>query len=388
MTDTKTANIETVTTQAAIDTVTGGQDQQFDVIDGEQIPRDLSQIEDPDLRDYYQLVRDNASGGSQQDGNTAAGTEQTTQPGGAATDTVTAPAASDAGGNAPQTPMIPKARLDEALSRADALRQQVAFLQGKVSALETTGGTPAAPGAGQQQVQQVDELEAAQAELESLADQFDQGELTAKQWEQKRATVQSRIDGIKEARILAKVNERTAPATDPTNELAVQERIAQIEAQHPYANLVFPEREPTDPQQRQLTMQRVEMIRTEAIANLTNAHPGMQFSDANPRHRLMLIEEQARLTDTYGPHWFPNANVVKPAGNGAAAAGGAKPLSPQANDRLLALQTAGNQPANIHTMGAPSGGTQQIDEASIAQMSDDEILRLPQSLRDKHLGIT
>ncbi len=386
---TTTEEITTTSQQPATETTAPNSEPQFDLIDGEQVPRDIASVTDPDLREYYQLMRDGA--GRQQGSG-----EGTTQPGGSNVDAATQPTVGADAGAQPQPVMIPKARLDDALAKSELLRQQVAFLQGKVSVMQQPGAVaPQAGGSGgeqQQPTQQaIDPLVQARAELKALAKKYDDGEdgVTLERYEELRAAIEDRIDAIREARLMEKVGKQQTQQqpTDPTNDLLMQERIAAIETQHPYSALVFPDAPPADPAQARLTVNRINMIREEAEANLAAAHPGVQFSNDNPRHRLLLIEEQAKLADKYGPLWFPNANV-KPAtttggGNGAQAN---RPLSPQASDRLKALQTAQQQPANIHQLGSSGNGNgEHIDAATIAGMTDDQIARLPDHMLDRLL---
>lgn len=378
MTDTTTTSTNTDQATQATNQATQQQSQvegqDFDIIEGERVPRDLSTVEDPDMRDRYQLLREERDAATAGEGGTG---NQGTTPAAATTDT-TAPAA---GGTAkPQAIMVPKERLDQVLAQVDQLRTQNAFLQGKISATAPAQAGGEQGGTTQQQTQ-TDPLADARAELKALAKQYDNGEITMEDLEEKKATIQDRIDAIREERLLAKVPQQQPQAGG--SDLVLDERTAEIENQHPYSKLVFPDQPPADPSERTIVNARIEMIKAEAIANLRAANPGMELSDSNPRALLLLREEQAKLADKYGPTWFPNAQVKVPAANGGAN-GGQQALSPKAQDRLNALQTASQQPVDTNAMGA-AGNSGQIDDKAIMAMSEDDLLRLPEAQRERLL---
>ncbi|GEM_PF-2480786 len=339
-------------------------------IDGLVVPTDLSSVEDLDLRELYELKLD-AHKQAQEKGNTATPPAQPEAPA-PTTGKETPPAAPTAPQRPNGQPMIPKPRLDEALkAKADA-EAAAAYWKGVADGRQPAGKPPAdAPSSTQTQAPT--DLAAINAQRVQLAKDFDDGKLTAADWEQKRQALDDQAQELREAALLAKL-----PKASSENDLVLEERTAQIAAQHPYSELVFP----VQPDNNPIMDARRATLAAEANANVVAANPGIQ---PGARADLLYRAELARLTDVYGPIWFPNQPKPAPATQTSATPQPA--ISKTAQNRLEKLVLAGQQPPNLAAAGKSGQGEGGLSEAAIARMSDDEIAALPPQLRAKLTGV-
>jgi Transcription termination and cleavage factor C-terminal len=296
----------------------------------------------------------------------AAGATPTGQPAAAApTD--------DAGKKQPV--MIPKDRLDEVLSREqqtaverDEAIAAAAYWKAHADLNAKGGGTPAGTPTGQPPAntptpaQQIGALE---KQITDLAEKFDNGDITLKAFKAEELKLGNRIQSIRERAILASVPKPQAAA--PQADMRLDELTADLEAKHPYvAELSAPEFE-----QKWLFMSR------EAAANLGADWAAMPDG---PRKNLMLRQETARLSDTYGPIW--TGKQLQPAKQpGTTPAQQPAGLTPAANQRLQKLTMAGNAPPDSTKIGQASTPAAQVSDAQVMQMTDEEIMALPPAER-------
>lgn len=332
---------------------------------------DLASHEDPDLRD---LAKAQAEVAKAEKGEPAA------QPNAEPTPTSaepTAPKPTQPPAQ-PGTVMVPKARLDQVLAKAEANAQAAAYWKGVADAKGTAPqGTAAQPAAAPEPTPPADPLAEIDAQRIKLAQDFDDGKLSAQEWKKQEIALDRRAQELREQNLLAKVP--TSAATAPQTDLLLEERTAQIAAQHPYVSIVFPaDGGQPDP----LNDQRRETLRLEAERNLRTKHPDLQ---PGPRADLLYRQELGRLSDIYGPIWFPNAQVQRQAPANAQP-GGKPALSTTAQQRLDKLNLQAQQPPNPGSIGQ-AGGQSAITETVIEAMSEDEIADLPAHVRARFTGV-
>lgn len=334
-------------------------------------PEDLSSHDDPDLRDLHEarIAVEQAEKGKTPTAQTPTPGTPPTQPNDPAAQEP--PPANQA---KPPVPMIPKPRFDEVLQRAEAAEQTAAYWKGVADGTGNKGttpqGTPQTPPPAP-----VDPLAEIDAKRLALAEKFDNGEITAPEWEKQRLELDRKAMKIAEDNLLQRV-QVPKPDTSATD-LLLEERTAQIADQHPYARLVFPDQEGApDP----VMDGRRQMLMAEAHQNVTAANPGLQNG---PRADLLMRAELARLTDVYGPVWFKDANVQRPT-PATPAAPAKSPITPQ--QRLDKIITQAQQPPALGQRGT-SGDRQGISDASIGSLTDDEIAALPAHERARFTGV-
>jgi hypothetical protein len=343
------------------------------VIDGLEVPTDTSTVQDPDLRELYDLKLEAHRQATADQGTKATSPDQPQTP-----------AQTDQGQTAPTTapatrptgqPMIPKPRLDEALKKAADAEAAAAYWKGVADGRQPAGKTPAAPeNPSTTQTQAPTDLASIKAQRAQLAQDFDDGKLTAADWEQKRQALEDQAQQMWETALLAKL-----PKASSENDLVLEERTAQIAAQHPYSELVFP----VQPDNNPIMDARRATLAAEANANVVSANPGLQ---PGARADLLYRAELARLTDVYGPIWFPNQPKPAPA-NQTSATPATPGLSPTAQNRVNKLNLAAQQPPSLAAAGKSGLADSGLNDAAIAKMSDDEIAVLPPQVRAKLTGV-
>ena len=118
------------------------------------------------------------------------------------------------------SPMIPKARLDEVLSERDLLRNQVGYMRGLIDANEGKAGQqPAAQDSGDknnqtdegnQEGSEVDAFDAKISEAEAkkleLAEKYDEGDISTKQWREAEIEIDREIRGLSNEREQARLS--------------------------------------------------------------------------------------------------------------------------------------------------------------------------------------
>lgn len=303
-------------------------------------------------------------------------------------------AAAAAGGAAPAAPAaeatitVPKARLDAVLAARDRANQENAFLKGQIDVLArqpapsaTPAPAPAAP--AKTQKEQLSDIDAAKVKL---AERFDAGEISAKEWKQQETVLDAQG---RELLIQAQAPARAPQQPAQDDQLYLENLTAQLEDAHPYSVLIA-------------TTEGNKWAFLEAEARSHLLHQGVQLG-TDARSLYALRETMAQLTDHYGPIWtgVPVDQAVakvaeitgrKPAGAPAAAARPATPpapggLSRQAVERANKLALAGRHPPDPAAAGAAgASGTADITDAQLAQLSDEEITALPEATRRRFIA--
>lgn len=282
---------------------------------------------------------------------------------------------------APQTPatpqapqgegeptMIPKARLDEVLGKSSAKDLEIARLQGENQALRMVT-KPAAPGASPAQQQQAPSLDQQVSNLrgqqDALAKKFDDGEIAMAEFNRENRKLEDQVFALREQALVEKARPAHQPQQASTApDMRLEEKFDELESQHPY--LKAPEVMRDDRWQFLLT-EAADQLRAEGVVFADGLLPA--------RQRFQLSERVAQLSDTYGPIWGAKAPAQQPS------APAAKPgLSPQGQARANKLEAAAAAPPDINRL-TPQGGQAEYTEDMVANMTDDEILALPSSVR-------
>ncbi len=298
------------------------------------------------------------------------------------------PAATAAAPKAP-TVMVPKARLDEVLSERDLYRDQVGYLRGLNEAKKAPATEPAPVSATGQPatkpadgVAKVDEVEvaitAAEEKKLALAERYDNGEISSKQWKQEEIAIDKEIRALSDKR-LEKLREEarieTQNAVQTNNFEAVKNNVGlQLQAKHPNVAVI----DALPPNMRDGVWKD---ITDQAVQNL--AAKGIDAKSNNPQAKLLLIQEKARLTDNLEAFGLkgqaPAPAAVAPTG---------QPVQPKPSEAALArkakIDLANSQPPTITDMGAGSNNG-EITEADIEKMTEDQVadllLRAPQAIQ-------
>lgn len=360
-----------------------------------QIPSDLSKVEDPDMRDYYQSLKDGLAEPSGADGGAPDPAKANgTTPG--ATDQGKPAAANAADGKpadakpAADDIRVPKARLDEALSQADAERQNAAYWRGVAEARgqqqapagQQPAGKPAQP-TPEQRLGQI------ASEIDALSEKFDTGELSMKDFKAKERALTSEEHAIREASLTARLTPKqqaAPPADDIIARRHVNDTADRLVEAHPFSGVIYPLQDPTDPVELGVIQAARSTVQTAALTALEKSNPGFAKMPKGPGKDLLWQEELARQSDIYGPRFFPNAKpAAKPAGGAAAPAGNG--LTAEQQRRLDKIETANQQPPNVNGLGTGGGGTDYSVEA-LSRLSEDEYALLPQAVRDRALAHT
>jgi hypothetical protein len=287
------------------------------------------------------------------------------------------------------TPMIPKPRLDEVLSKLEEANTRAAYFEGVANArLNVPAGTPinngqaAAPAAPEPTFDdKIAELESKKLEL---ADEYDNGKLTFKETTQKQADIDREIRAVMDARHAEQLNAaKTEGRTTARTEVMAQhidQAARDIATNHPYVSEID-----NHPNGKNIW----NFIDGEAQRNLIARGVNPAQAHSNLQVRLELMKEKAVLTDKYGPTLTgKQVQTSAPAPSTTpAAAPAAAPAAPAetAEQRLAKIAMASNQPPSTTNLGN-AGVQSEITESDILKMSDDEIAALPAAVRRRFTG--
>lgn len=285
--------------------------------------------------------------------------------------------------------MIPKARLDEVLAERDQLRNQVQYQAGVLTAQQQmlargmasqdgSGATPNNPTAQPAAPSFDEQITQAESKKLELAEKFDNGEISQKEFTEQTVQLDRQIRNTMEARHQANLQAIAAQAVQRVDRSLVEADVGRaaldIQAKHPYVGEI---------DQHPNGGNIWKMIDAEAQQNLLQR--GINAHDGTINSRIALMQEKAALTDRYGPtltgKQLGGSNQpqtqTQPANNG---------LSPMAQARLDKLGVANSQPPTTSQIGV-TADSNQISEADIERMSIDEIAALPESVKRRFVGI-
>jgi hypothetical protein len=257
-------------------------------------------------------------------------------------------------------PMIPKARLDEVLKKQSDLERRNAFLEGALSAQGQLKSGEAAPAAPEPPKRTLDHID---ADKVSLAKQFDEGKLSATEWQEKL------VELDREARALS----APAPTANQQagDDLFLEHLTDQLEQKHPYSKLIEED-------------SHWQFLETEAMRQL--AAEGVRIGKS-ATDTFILRQRMAQLTDVYGPTMTGKSIQKKSAGPAATTTTPPNPApAKSAAARAEKLDMAARHPADINQLGGSStNDAGEISEAAILTMSDEEIAALPEATKRRIL---
>lgn len=278
------------------------------------------------------------------------------------------------------TPLIPKPRLDEALNKLSESERKNAYLQGQLDARKEVPAAPAGKPAATEPTPE-DRIAAVHLEIDALAEKFDAGDISMKDYKKAERALLAREATIREE--VAPKPTGTAPAPAGDGELYLETLTAQLEEAHPWS-VVF---------EQVGTPAEWELLKAQAAANLKER--GVDLSKRTTLTRYELRKEVATLADEYGPALLTARATAKgvaipgqtPAA-AAPAAPGSKPLSPEAQARQAALKKAAGAPPSLANMAGTVDTGGGPSDQQIESMSDDDYDKLPTAVRNKLRGIT
>lgn len=300
-------------------------------------------------------------------------------------------------------PMIPKARFDEVLSERDLLRNQVGYMRGLIDANQQNAGQqPQKQESGNkndqtdednQEGSEVDEFDAKIAEAEAkkleLAEKYDEGDLSTKEWREAEIAIDREIRGLSDQREQARLEElrnESKAHTDSSLTAAqtadyINDQALAIQQNHPNIQTID--------QLPEATSNAVwATINQQAERNL--AQRGVNLQDNSANTRLALIQEKAALTDQLTPenttkllmgqYQFVDprqyqAPTQQENGQTTQTEGGKSQPSQAAKNRGEKIDLANSQPPSIADMGKGTG-TGELSEADIENMSQEQLADL------------
>lgn len=281
-----------------------------------------------------------------------------------------------AAASAPKTVTLTQDQFD-ALQRGT---QEAAYWRGMAEGRAPAAaapGTPAAP--AKTSAQRLDEIDASRL---AIAKKFDDGEISYAQATEQQIT----LDRQARALLQAATPASAAPAAPAhVDDLYLDRVTAELEDAHPYALLIDP---------KHWAWKGIEQE-----ARQTLLAQGVVLKDGDPRSALAVRTRMAELTDRYGPGMTGIA-PAKAASEAATrsgrqappaqpAAGATAPTGlPTADERAAKLRLQAQHPPDITGTRGGNNSLADVSDAQIAQMTDDEISALPESIKRKVLPLT
>lgn len=299
------------------------------------------------------------------------------------------------------SPMIPKPRFDEIRSERDLLRSQVAYMQG----LEDARAAKAA-GIGNQDTgngqgdgkkdgsvdDMVAAIEAAEQRKLELAEKYDEGELSTRDWKAAELVIDKEIRGLTEKREIERLDAIRESSKVETDAMLNAQRAAEwlteqtisIQQDHPNVAVI-------DATPEHIRNGIWQQISSQALQNLSNQ--GINVNDPSPNTKFAIIKEKARLTDSYTADslkaFLPPSFVAPASKSGQRQAPVQNQLSERAKNRSDKLDLADSLPPQISDMRS-SAGDGELTESDLEGMTEDQIADLiktqPQRIQ-RALGI-
>jgi hypothetical protein len=336
--------------QAAPEVATAVEATQPLIVDGYNVA-DLEASSDPELRDLAKELRGSVEKVEEK------AAEAEVVPGKTETAEEKAPEVQDK-----KELKIPKARLDEEIKKSSSAAHEAAYWKGIADAREVMlkqgkGGDSEAT----QQVVETPEQKIAKFDdgIVELAKKYDDGEITMAEFKKQERDFQKQIREVE----MSAVKQPPAPQPVKTgNDLYMQEKAQQIVTEHPYLELM-------SEGDRLFLGEKAE---AELIAE------GARLQIGDPASILAVQKRMGELSDRLGSaltgKQLPQKTVTQPLKKAG--------VSENAAARQVKLEMKNTQPPPTHSLGNP-GSVKEYTEADIEKMSDDDIARLPASVREK-----
>lgn len=284
----------------------------------------------------------------------------------------TAPASEPA---KPQPGPIPYERFSEVNNDLKKTREELAYLQGQMDAMQAqmAGKAPAtdtAPAAQPQpSVAPTDAIQAHRASVKEAAAKFDSGEITLTEFEEVRAAAEDAIAELNVQRAAQAAAARQVQQPGFADEAILANHAARLNEEHPYLTAMSGE--------------QLMQLRAMAMAGAQAA--GRPYGPG-PAETMRLRQDVANLSDKFGPDFVPDFKpTARPSATTTPKTGGGQNLSPSAQARMAKMGMAAAMPPDTSGMGS-AGNEDPYSEARIAAMSDEEIAALPASTRARILS--
>lgn len=276
--------------------------------------------------------------------------------------------------------MIPKARLDEVLAERDQWKQTAQYQQGVLdtqtrmlqpgqTAIATQGnGQPSAPAAPAAPSFD-DQIAKAENDKLSLAEKYDQGEISYKELQEQTVALDRNIRSLVDQRYEARVAEATRAATTQSTQAMLEAEVQREGNALKAANPMVAEID-NHPNSKGIWT----MINGEALQAVQAK--GINPLDGSLASRMALMQEKVALANKYGP-----TLTGKPAPTGsnptqtAQPATPGQPLSPIAQARMDKMAVANNQPPVSGVIGS-TGNSNEITDDQVMAMSQDQLADL------------
>jgi hypothetical protein len=327
----------------------------------------LEKLSEDDLEKMLSGEKPAAAAPAAQPGAPAAGTDPASPSAPAATQQPGAPAATQADDDDKTVPIgfIPKARFDEVNNRSKALeeenvklREERAYLAGRDSArVPDPANEPDQEGVLVGNLRKLNEN--FNASNLKLAEQFDAGEITAKEWKEKEQKLkeinealqrqfEDKLDGVRRA--------RSAPDPETVNRTInddpwLKTRTAELRTAHPWIDNVSP--------------QLLEVLKTHAAQALANK--GISLG-ADVQSTWYLRQEMAAVGTAMGLNAL--GRTAAPAGTQPQ-----NPNAPTVQQGKDKLALAGNQPP-MPTAAGVNAPTDAVKTNKVEEMTEDQLSRL------------
>lgn len=270
---------------------------------------------------------------------------------------------------ASEQPMIPKARLDEVLAQSAAKDQTIARLQGETEALKMVvqpkapGATPAQPAAPSLE----QEVASLRQQQDALAKRYDDGEVDMATVTREIRKLEDQVFRLREQSLAEKLKPAPAAPQATAPDMRLEEKFQELEGAHPMLKTAEVMRD-----------DHWDFLLNEAATQLRNEGVEFPKGPLPPLLRFKLSERVATLSDVYGPIW--GAKAAQPQQQPAPPNKG---MSPTAQARANKLDLAANAPPDVNRLTPQGGQGPEFTEDQIANMSDEEILALPKSVRER-----
>lgn len=256
--------------------------------------------------------------------------------------------------------MIPKGRFDEVLRERDKLIATAAYHKARADAAEA-----AKPGKAEEAKAPTPEeqIKSLRAQRLDIAKQVDGGTLTYEQAEVKRQELEDAEQVVRDTMRKPAEQPRAQPKADPSSDLYLEEKTKEIESQHPYLAEIKDEGD-------------FQFLVVKAVGELAKEGVRLPQGELTPAQQFKLREKVAALSDEFGPV-LTGKKLEIPGKKSLGESGPSK----EAKDREQKLALAETMPPDLTSTRSANPVT-TVDNASIAAMSEEDIARLPKSVRD------
>lgn len=302
------------------------------------------------------------------------------------------------------TPMIPKARFDQVLAERDQAREEAGYMKGFLAASKNINNVREQEKETNNEQEETSEgdsvndidkaIEAAELRKLELAERYDEGEISTKEWKEAELSIDKEIRELSKQQ-LDMVAEKSKAITNEI--LTAQQQQDFINSQALSIQQNHPNVEVIDNLPEATSNAVWESINNQAILNLVSR--GVNLQDGDIQSQVMLMREKAALTDQLTPEntasllmgkyqFVDPTQYNKSSDNNSSQSNengvGKKGLSENAKNLSDKLDLANSQPPSIADMGA-GNNTGELTEQALENMSDDQIAdlieRQPQTIQ-------